>query len=199
MFIQVIQGRTSEAAALKEASDRWYRELAPGAHGWLGGTAGVTDDGTFIALERFESAEAARRNSDRPEQGRWWAETAKLFDGEVTFHDCTDVEVVKGGSDAAGFVQIIQGRVTDTEGLRKFVTGMDSAEMSALRPDVMGSVTALHGDGGYTTAIYFTSEAEAREGERKEMPAEMQARMGEMMQLHEGEVTYYDLREPWLY
>jgi hypothetical protein len=26
----------------------------------------------------------ARRNSERPEQDRWWAETAKLFDGAAT-------------------------------------------------------------------------------------------------------------------
>jgi hypothetical protein len=41
----------------------------------------LTDDGRFIALARFESEEAARRNTDRPEQDRWWTEIAKLFTG----------------------------------------------------------------------------------------------------------------------
>ena len=36
---------------------------------------------------RFESEEAAQANSDRPEQGAWWAETAKVFDGEATFRN----------------------------------------------------------------------------------------------------------------
>jgi hypothetical protein len=51
----------------------------------------VTDDGRFVGLARFESEEAARRNSGRPEQGRWWMETSKLFTGEVAFRDSSDV------------------------------------------------------------------------------------------------------------
>ena len=81
MFVQVIQGQVSDPEQARAALDRWARELAPGAGGWLGSTAGVTEDGRFIALARFESEEAARRNSDRPEQDRWWAETARLFTG----------------------------------------------------------------------------------------------------------------------
>src|SRR3712207_6112514 len=114
MFVQVFQGRTSDPDALRAALERWMRELAPGAIGWLGSTDGVTDDGTFVAVARFESAEAAARNSERPEQGQWWAETEKLFDGEVTFRDSEDVDVeLYGDPDRAGFVQIMQGRVTD--------------------------------------------------------------------------------------
>ncbi len=85
MFVQVIQGPAPDADELHAALDRWARDLAPGAGGWLGTTAGVTDEGAFIALARFESAEAARRNSGRPEQDRWWAETSTLFAGEATF------------------------------------------------------------------------------------------------------------------
>ena len=72
MFAQVIQGRTSDPEGVQAAMDRWLQELAPGAIGWLGSTAGVTDDGRFIAVARFESAEAADRNSRRPEQTLWW-------------------------------------------------------------------------------------------------------------------------------
>ena len=91
MFTQVIQGKTSQPDALRAAGDRWMEQLAPGATGWLGSTEGVTEDGRWIAVERFESEEAARRNSERPEQDQWWRETAKLFDGEATFRDSTDV------------------------------------------------------------------------------------------------------------
>ena len=70
MFVQVIRGRVTDPEQLHAALDRWSEQLAPGAHGWLGSTAGVTEDGRFVALARFESAEAARRNNDRPEQGQ---------------------------------------------------------------------------------------------------------------------------------
>ncbi len=110
MFVQVIQGQVSDAGEVRAALDRWNQELAPGASGWLGSTAGVTEDGRFVALVRFESEEAARRNSDRPEQDQWWAETSKLFTGEATFRDSLDTFVdVVGDPDGAGFVQVIQG------------------------------------------------------------------------------------------
>jgi hypothetical protein len=73
--------------------------------GWLGSTAGLTGDGQFVALARFESEEAARRNSVRPEQDQWWMETSKLFAGEVIFRDSSDVIVdVNGDPGTAGFV-----------------------------------------------------------------------------------------------
>jgi hypothetical protein len=68
VFVQVIQGQVADAAKVRAALDRWVQELAPKASGWLGSTAGVTEDGRFVALARFESEEAARRNSQRPEQ-----------------------------------------------------------------------------------------------------------------------------------
>ena len=69
MFIQVIQGKVADAEGLRAAMDRWGRDLQPGATGWLGTTGGITDDGTFVATVRFDSEDAARRNSERPEQG----------------------------------------------------------------------------------------------------------------------------------
>ena len=44
--------------------------------------------------------------------------------------------------------------------------------------------------------MYFTSEAEAREGERKEIPPELQAQMGEMNKLSVGETEFFDLKRP---
>ena len=49
-----------------------------------------------------------------------------------------------------------------------------------VRPDVIGEVVAIHDDGdGYTDIVYFSSEADARANEKKEMPAEAQAMMQE--------------------
>lgn len=200
MFAQVFQGRTSDPEGLRAALDRWMRELAPQSVGWLGSTDGVTDDGTFIAVARFESAEAAARNSARPEQGQWWAETEKLFDGEVSFRDSEDVVVeLPGDPDRAGFVQIMQGRVTDMARVRDLMAQMPPEESAAFRPDILGSVSIAHAGGEWTQVIYFTSEAEAREGERKEPPPEMQAAMDEMMELSDGPPSFFDLRRPGLH
>lgn len=199
MFVQVIQGRVSDASALRAAGDRWVRELAPGATGWLGSTGGVTDDGRFVMVARFESEEAARDNSDRPEQGQWWAETAKTLDGPATFHDSTDVTVdTPGDPDRAGFVQIMQGRGRDTDRARELMNE-DSDKWAAFRPEILGSMAAGYDDGAYTMVMYFTSEAEARAGERKDPPPELAAQMEEMNKLAIGEPEYFDIREPWIH
>ncbi len=198
MFVQVIQGQVSHPGEMRAALDQWLQELAPGASGWLGSTSGVTDDGRFIAVARFESEEAARRNSERPEQDQWWAQTAKLFNGEPTFSDSTDVVVdVIGHPDTAGFVQVMQGRSSDPARARELM-GEDSSEWASFRPDIIGSVGAEHADGAYTMVLYFESEAAAREGESKEVPPELKAQMEEMDALSVGVPAFYDLKHPWL-
>jgi hypothetical protein len=196
MFIQVIQGRCNDAERLKAQMDRWDSDLRGGASGWLGTTAGVTDDGTFVAVARFESRELADQNSGRPEQDAWWRETEACFDGDVTFRDYDDaIEWLGGGSDDAGFVQVMQGRVGDADGFRKF-SQQPMEGLSQMRPEIIGGTVAIADDGDFTQTIYFTSEAEAREGEKKEMPEDVQREleqaMGEMKDL-----TYLDLRDPW--
>jgi hypothetical protein len=72
------------------------------------------DGGRPIALARFESDEAARQNSDRPEQTAWWEQTATLFTGEPVFHNSTSVEVdTPADPSQAGFVQVMHGRSSD--------------------------------------------------------------------------------------
>jgi hypothetical protein len=198
MFVQVILGRTSDPEGLRAAMDRWVEDLRPGAVGWLGTTGGVTDDGRAVVVARFESEDAARRNSERPEQGQWWAATESVFDGEVTFLDSSDVVVdLQGDPDQAGFVQVMRGRTSDPDRARQLMT-MDPEQWAAYRPDVLGSLEIGHDDGAYTMILYFTSEAEAREGERKEAPLELRATMEEMGKLAVGETEYFDLREPVL-
>jgi hypothetical protein len=196
MFVQVILGRTSDAEGLRAAMDRWMADLRPGAAGWLGTTGGVTDDGRAVVVARFESEDAARRNSERPEQGEWWAATENLFDGEVTFLDSSDVVVdLQGDPDQAGFVQVMRGRTSDPARARQLMT-MDPEQWAEYRPDVLGSLEIGHDDGRYTMVLYFTSEAEAREGERKEVPLELRTTMEEMGKLAVGETEYFDLRDP---
>ena len=199
MFVQVIRGRVAEPESIHAAFDAWSRDLAPDAPGWLGSAAGVTDDGRFIALARFESEAAARRNEHRPEQGQWWQETAKLFSGDVTFRDSDDVIAdVHGDPNSAGFLQVMQGRGTDPERARELMA-QNPDEWAQFRPDVIGSLAMGHDGGAYTMATYFSSEQAAREGERKEPPPELKSQMEEMDKLSVGETEFLDLREPWLY
>jgi hypothetical protein len=198
MFVQVIQGRTDDAAGLRRQFDRWQEEVRPGAQGYLGATFGVTADGEAIGIARFESAEAASRNSDRPEQGAWWNETEKLFSGPVTFHDSSDVDIfLAGGSDAAGFVQVMQGRVTDVARAKELEAKANET-MPTVRPDVIGSVRARYGDGEFTEVVYFTSEAEARAGEAKPMSDEDAAEFADWQDVVKVD-RWYDLTEPWFY
>jgi hypothetical protein len=200
MFVQVIQGKVSDAAQVRAHLDTWVSEVAPGAIGWLGSTGGVTDDGTMIAIVRFESEEAAQQNSDRPEQGAWWEQMATNFVDEPTFHNSTQVEVdTPGDPAAAGFVQVMQGRTSDPDRARELMAADDSAVWAEYRPDILGSVTVVHDGDAYTMAMYFTSEAEAREGEQKPPPAELERMMKEMDTLSVGETTFFDLKDPWMH
>jgi hypothetical protein len=199
MFVQVIQGKVSDASRVRAQLDRWVSELAPGATGWLGSTGGVTDDGTLVLLARFESEEAAQRNSDRPEQGAWWEETSQLFTEEPVFRNSTSVDVdTPGDPGQATFVQVMQGRSSDPDRVRELMAS-DPTDWASFRPDILGSVSVGHDGGEWTMALYFTSEEEARVGEQKEPPPEMQQLMEEMDALSVGEPAYYDIRDPWLH
>jgi hypothetical protein len=193
VFIQIIQGRCKDPEAMREMSERWRRDLAPGATGWLGGTYGITDDGMFVGVVRFESREAAMANSARPEQGEWWAEMQKMFDGPVEFHDCDDVTLLfDGGSDDAGFVQVIRGKVEDPSRLRALMAS-DPTELKRMRPEIIGATLAIEPDGTFTETVAFTDEESARHGESQEPPADVRAELEYAMQ----GATFHDLHHPW--
>lgn len=193
MFIQVIQGRVGDADQLRSQLERWRTELKPSAVGYLGSTGGVTEDGRGITLVRFESEEAARANSERPEQGAWWNEAVKAFDGEVTAHDCREVDTAfDGGSNDAGFVQVIQGRAKDQEAMREAARQIKD-QLHELRPDILGIVVGWHGDGGFTQAVYFSSGPAARQAEAA---TENDGLREAYMSLIDGEPTFFDLTSP---
>jgi hypothetical protein len=200
MFIQVITGTVTDIGGYRKQDQRWYDEIKPGAIGFLGGTSGTTDDGRFIVVARFESADAAKRNSERPEQGAWFAEMEKVV-GNVEFHDCSKIMTLfGGGSDDATFVQVMQGRVTDADKLAALEPRYSEFEgvLREARPDLIGEVIAFHDDDdGYTDVVYFTSEADARANEQKDMPAEAQKLLDELMSAIEVE-EYIDLTDPVL-
>lgn len=197
MFVQFFTGKVTDAAAVREVMEAWPSGPGRDATGWLGSTTGITDDGRLVALARFESEEAARANSDRPEQGEWWASLAANLEGEASFFESSDVDVdLVGDPDTAGFVQVMRGRVSDPARVRA-LSSRDPEAWERFRPEILGSVNLTRADGGYVMAVYFTSESAARQGESQDLPAEVAAQMEELGSLQVGEVTYYDLRDPW--
>ena len=195
MFVQVIEGTTSDPAAFIEHGDRWQREVRPGAIGYLGVTAGVTADRRSVAIVRFEDEASARANAERPEQTAWFERFAKLYDGEPTFTESSDVtEWMGGGSDDAGFVQVMKSTGVD----RAQVEKMDAAfePFAAQRPDLLGGVRIWTGPDSCIDVAYFTTEEEARRGEQAEIPDEMKELMSDFDGM--GETEYLDLTDPQL-
>jgi hypothetical protein len=196
MFVQIIEGTTSKADALITAGDAWQKEVRPGAIGYLGVTSGVAADGRAFTLVRFQDEASARANSDRPEQGAWFQKhLASAYDAPPTFTESSDVtEFMGGGSNDAGFVQVMKSR------------GVDRAEMERLdqvfegfvgdRPDIIGGLRVWTGADTCIDVMYFTSEAEARKGEQAEMPDELKAAMADFEAI--GQTEYIDLPDPQL-
>ncbi|MGD9701546.1 MAG: hypothetical protein AB7Q42_06170 [Acidimicrobiia bacterium] len=197
MFIQVIEGKTHDADALHRQLEVWQRDLMPGAIGYLGSTGGCTSNGDCILVARFESREAAQRNSDRPEQTQWWQETMKCFDGDVRFHDSVDVQVMEHGTlDDAHFVQVMEGHVMDRSRAEMLEREADPM-LAEMRPELIGAVTAFFDGDEFAELAYFTSEEAAREGERQEPPPEAAAQMAEWERVMKVE-RYLDIKDPWL-
>jgi hypothetical protein len=193
MFVQVFQGKIRDADLWARRVEAWRREIKPKTTGFLGFTSGVTGEGDAITVVRFKSEETARADSDLPEQGAWFEDASKAFDGEITFHDCREVDVLlDGGSNDAGFVQVMQGRAKDQERMRTQEKEMET-ELRKVRPDLIGGITAWHGDGNFTQVAYFTSEREARKNEQAMAQSPV---YDQFMSLIDGDLTFYDLTQP---
>jgi hypothetical protein len=192
VFIQVIQGKTSQPDELRTLAESWQDEGRVGSVGYLGGTYGVTDDGTFLGIVRFTSREDAMANSARPETNAFAEKMGALMSGPVEFHDCGDVtQFLDGGSDDAGFVQVISGHLDDPAPLKAMAD--DTGDLRAMRPEIIGGTLAISDGGRFFQTVYFTDEASARKGEQIEPPEEIRGSLEAMM----ADATFYDLRRPW--
>ncbi|HET7385830.1 MAG TPA: hypothetical protein VFJ19_04110 [Nocardioidaceae bacterium] len=193
MFIQVIESKSTRQDEVRALSRRWVEELSPGARGWLGGTFGFTEDDRFVGVVRFESREAATANSGRAEQGEWAMQMAKLMDEPARFHDCDEaMTMFDGGSDSAGFVQVVRGRVGDRAQLEGLMT--DTGDLHRMRPEIIGATLGIDADGSFFQTVSFTSEESARASEQQlDMPADVRDRIEAAMR----DVSYLDLRAPW--
>jgi hypothetical protein len=195
MFVQIINGRVRDADEVRRHDERWRKDVMPGAKGFLGSTVGVADDNRFLAFVRFSDAAAARANSERPEQSAWWSQFEQCLDGAPTFRESSDVALLfDGGSDQAGFVQVMEGSVSDRAKAEAFETPAMLDELRAARPDLIGSIRAWFDGGKFVDVAYFTSEDDARQGEKSE---EFSGPSDQYIALF-GDMNFLDLRDPIL-
>jgi hypothetical protein len=198
MFVQVIEGTTRDADAFRRFLEERRPGAMEGAIGFLGATTVIAPDGTVVTMARFASPEEAAKNAGRPEQTAFFEELTTHLAGAPTFHESSEIETfLDGGSDDAGFVQFMIGTATDKAKAKASEQEM-LPTLESLRPDVLGGLTVWDGD-WWCQAIYFTSEAEAREGEKKfeSMSPDERARFDEMMRAY-GEPRFVDGPNPLL-
>ena len=120
MFIQIIQGKCTRQDELRAMAERWRRRARPRRrrlarrHLRLHRRRHVPRRGPLRVARGRDGA-----TPQRPEQGAWAEQMMALMDGPVEFHDCDDVTLMMdGGSDQAGFVQVIRGKVDDPDRLK---------------------------------------------------------------------------------
>jgi hypothetical protein len=195
MFVQIIEGTTSNPDALTAAGDAWQDDVRPKAIGYLGVTAGVGAGGQAFTIVRFQDEASARANSELPEQSAWFEKhLATAYDSPPTFTESSDVEeFMGGGSNDAGFVQVMKSKNVDRAKLEEMDKTFE--KFAGERPDILGGLRAWTGADSCVDVMYFTSEADARKGEQAEMPDELKAAMesfGEM------DVEFLDLPDPQL-
>jgi hypothetical protein len=100
--------------------------------------------------------------------------------------------MLDGGSDEAGFVQVIRGKVEDVERAKAMMT-QDATVLHEMRPEILGATMAIEPDGTFTQSVFFTDESSARQGEQQEPPADVR----EFMETVMADAKFYDLHHPW--
>lgn len=196
MFVQIIEGQTNDPDALMAAGDAWQAEVREGAIGYLGVTAGVAEGGRTFTIVRFEDEASARANSERPEQTAWFEKhLASAFSSPPSFTESSDVsEFLGGGSNDAGFVQVMKINGVDRQKLEELDGVFE--KFAGERPDIIGGLRAWTGTDSCVDVMYFTSEAEARKGETAEVPEELQKAMADFGAMAQTE--FIDLPNPQL-
>ena len=192
MFVQIIRAKAGDPAGLKKV---WEENKGRHGEGFLGATAGVTTKGLFVVAARFENEALAKKMSDSAEQSAMWAQIESCLDGPAEFLESSDVFMERPGSEKAGFVQMMRSKVSDRKRVEELEIQFDE-QVSTLRPDLIGHMNVWLPDGRVHTVDWFTSEAEARAGEKKDMPADMQETFQEWMALS-SDVEWFDITDPW--
>jgi hypothetical protein len=196
MFVFTVECRTTAADIAHEHVRRWHADVEARAVGWLGNTAGVSTDGDFIMLLRFESEEAAYITSDLPEYEQWWRTFASFLDTKPVFKGSTSVMgILSGGSDDATAVRITKGHSEATR-LRDSIRRLESLTPEE-RATIIGGIVAWHDRDRFTEALYLTSQDLPRFRQRRTA----RTPLSRFLDDHEAIIldrSEMDLYRPWL-
>lgn|GEM_PF-199387 len=155
MFVQVVRAPAVDPTPLLEQVARLPAMLSTDPAGFLGLSAGISDDGDFVAVARFT----------QPGGGGWWAALEPWLAGPADVRASSDVELLLGGgSDQAGFVEVIEGRTSDRARFMELERQLEP-RLAADRPDFLGSQIVWWTDGSWLEVAYFTSEDDVRAGD----------------------------------
>jgi hypothetical protein len=195
MFVLKVEARTTQPDALRKHVLTFPAEVGRHATGWLGNTAGVSPDGDFILLMRFESEEAAWITMDLPENTRWWEICGQHLDTKPAFIGSTDVTgILSGGSDEAAAVRVIRGRAS--QGFRDSLQQLGAIPRDE-RTDVIGGIVAWHDEDQFTEVLYLKS----KDFTTSRQPATAAAPFRRLLDDHDASIqgaSVLDLKEPWL-
>jgi len=197
VFVWVLEGKAADPGEVGRQLARWSGEFGD-TPGYLGATAGVTDDRRFLLLVRWESEEAGNELLRRREQQEWYEVFQESFDGPIEFVETGDVTTyLAGGSDAAGFVQAM--KVSGVDRQRVETADREFENVAAqFRPDLIGGIRAWTAPERFVEVNYFTSEQDARAGEKQAPPPEATERFEEFMAMMK-DAEYFDFTEPFLH
>ena len=107
-------------------------------------------------------------------------------------------EFLGGGSDSAGFVQVMKVTGLDRSIMARLDQVMASAAPEA-RPELIGGLRVWTGpDRGYNV-VYFTSEAAARAGEATDAMAQAAPEVVEHLEALRSNTEFIDLTDPWIH
>ena len=197
MYAHVVRGRTRAGARADEAWQRWVADVAPLASGWRDTTGGTTAQGEVVAVTRFSSARDAQRTLSLPQHRSWWDATLAELDGEADVMESDDVTPPESVVDpSAGFVQMMMATVADRPGVERVEEEIDEP-FKRWRPDLLGGYRVWMLGSRLLAVDYFTSEAEARAGERRQPPPEVAEAMPRWLE-HMADVEWFDLAQSWV-
>jgi len=198
MFVWVLEGKAADPGEVGRQLGRWTSEFGETIPGYLGATGGVTDDGRFLLFVRWESEDAGNGLLMRPEQQAWYEEFQTSFDGAIVFAETGDVTThLAGGSDAAGFVQAMKVSGVDRQRVEAADREFENIA-SHVRPDLIGGIRVWTALDGFVEVNYFTSEQDARAGEKQAPPPELVEGFEDFMAMMK-DAEYFDFTAPFLH
>ena len=122
------------------------------------------------------------------------AEDAKaMFDGEPSFIDCDDCELMFGGEFGRG--RLRAGHLGPGTEPRDDAGGWAGVrgDLRESRPEILGGIIGWAGDRDFVQVMYFIDEQQARAGEQSMASNPRMAAWGQMI---EEQPTFLDLRDP---